>query len=155
MQEGLVVKSCCAPFRLVNVRNCLMIVRDHHEWVLQIDVLSIAACVKIKVNYVLGANPRGMSYMTGFGSYYPKQVHHRGASMDSIHVHPAKIGCGVGFNDWYARVSSNPNLITGAVVGGPNSGDGFDDLRSSSAYTEPTTYVNAPLVGLMARMLYA
>ncbi|CAM6084216.1 unnamed protein product [Calypogeia fissa] len=108
-----------------------------------------------QANYILGANPLHMSYMTGFGNNYPLQPHHRGASIVSIHVKPEMVGCGAGFYYWFARDAPNANLLTGAVAGGPDPEDGFVDRRSSSSYTEPTTYVNAPMVGLMARLLFA
>ncbi|CAM6123249.1 unnamed protein product [Calypogeia fissa] len=115
---------------------------------------SILSFANSQVNYVLGNNPKGISYMVGFSGYYPKQAHHRGSSIDSIHVHPAKISCGDGFNNWYPKSSANPNLLTGAIVGGPDLQDGFQDSRTQSAFTEPTTYGNAPMVFLLARMLY-
>lgn len=109
----------------------------------------------LQANYVLGANPLHRSYMTGFGTDFPLQSHHRGASIVSIHVRPETVGCSAGFNDWYAKDAPNPNVLTGAIAGGPDPTDGFVDKRSSSSYTEPTTYVNAPMVALMARLLYA
>ncbi|KAM3281999.1 hypothetical protein P3S67_027646 [Capsicum chacoense] len=37
--------------------------------------------IKSQVDYILGENPRKMSYMVGFGTNYPQQIHHRGASI--------------------------------------------------------------------------
>ncbi|KAL4559153.1 hypothetical protein LXL04_031287 [Taraxacum kok-saghyz] len=36
---------------------------------------------KRQVSYIFGDNPLGMSYVVGYGNNYPKQVHHRGASI--------------------------------------------------------------------------
>ncbi|KAL2329368.1 hypothetical protein Fmac_022795 [Flemingia macrophylla] len=44
----------------------------------------------------------------------------------------------------------NPNLVLGAVVGGPDIKDSYTDSRADFAHSEPTTYINAPLVGLFA-----
>lgn len=81
--------------------------------------------------------------MVGFGSRYPTQVHHRGASIISVHENAAHIGCGEGFVNYFDRNSANPNVLTGAIVGGPNINDEFHDSRRESSYTEPTTYVNS------------
>ncbi|BBN18604.1 endoglucanase [Marchantia polymorpha subsp. ruderalis] len=116
------------------------------------DIVSFADS---QANYVLGYNPANISLMVGFGSNYPQQAHHRGASITSIHIMPQVVGCSAGFNKWYSRNAPNPNVLTGAIVGGPNTVDHFDDKRSDSSCTEPTTYVNAPFVGMMARMAYS
>jgi len=105
------------------------------------------------VDYVLGDNPMKMSYMVGFGSKYPTQLHHRGASIPSIQVHPAKVGCNEGYANWYPSSKSNPNIHEGAIVGGPDSSDQFSDLRSAYSHLEPTTYMNAAFVGSVAALV--
>ena len=94
-----------------------------------------------------------MSYMVGFGSKYPTQLHHRGASIPSIHVLPAEVGCNDGSSTWYSSSKPNPNIHEGAIVGGPNSNDQFNDLRSDYSHLEPTTYMNAAFVGSVAALL--
>ncbi|CAN1254374.1 Endoglucanase 6 [Linum perenne] len=81
---------------------------------------------KSQVDYILGDNPRATSYMVGYGNNYPQQVHHRKAS--------------------------DPNLLTGAIVGGPDAYDNFADQRDNYEQTEPATYNNAPLLGILARL---
>ena len=44
----------------------------------------------------------------------------------------------------------NPNLIVGAVVGGPDANDTFIDKRWNYKQTEARTYNTAPLVGVFA-----
>ena len=39
---------------------------------------------KRQVDYILGSNPMGLSYMVGYGNYYPQRIHHRGSSLPSI-----------------------------------------------------------------------
>lgn len=103
-----------------------------------------------KVDYILGDNPLRMSYMVGYGQRYPRRIHHRGSSLPSVRAHPAHIGCKAGTN-YYLTSSPNPNLLTGAVVGGPsNISDSFPDARPVFQQSEPTTYINAPLLGLLA-----
>ncbi len=106
----------------------------------------------LQVDYILGNNNRGQSYLVGFGSNYPDQVHHRGASIVSIKVDSQFVSCLGGYADWYNRASANPNLITGALVGGPDENDDFVDERNAYEMTEPTTYNTAPLVGVLARL---
>jgi hypothetical protein len=108
--------------------------------------------VVLQVDYILGKNNRGQSYLVGFGSNYPDQVHHRGASIVSIKVNSQFVSCLGGYADWYHRANANPNLITGALVGGPDENDDFVDERNAYEMTEPTTYNTAPLVGVLARL---
>ncbi|XP_073301882.1 endoglucanase 20-like [Primulina huaijiensis] len=108
---------------------------------------------KSQVDYILGNNPKKMSYMVGFGNKSPTQLHHRGASIPSIHTHPAKVSCNEGYSDWYSSSKPNPNTHIGAIVGGPNSNDEFTDSRSDYSHLEPTTYMNAAFVGSVAALV--
>ncbi|KAH9746260.1 Endoglucanase 8 [Citrus sinensis] len=104
---------------------------------------------KHQVDYILGDNPVGMSYMVGYGARYPQRIHHRGSSLPSVQAHPAHIGCKAG-GQYFLSPNPNPNVHVGAVVGGPNVTDAFPDSRPYFQESEPTTYINAPLVGLLA-----
>ncbi|KAF6173020.1 hypothetical protein GIB67_006396 [Kingdonia uniflora] len=107
---------------------------------------------KSQVDYILGDNPRATSYMVGYGSNYPKQVHHRASSIVSIKEDSAFVSCRGGYATWYGRKASDPNLLTGAIVGGPDAYDNFADERDNFEQTEPATYNNAPLLGILARL---
>ncbi|CBI34476.3 hypothetical protein VitviT2T_001794 [Vitis vinifera] len=107
---------------------------------------------KSQVDYILGDNPRATSYMVGYGNNYPRQVHHRGSSIVSIKVNPSFVSCRGGYATWFSRKGSDPNLLTGAIVGGPDAYDNFADERDNYEQTEPATYNNAPLIGLLARL---
>ncbi|XP_073303148.1 endoglucanase 6-like [Primulina huaijiensis] len=113
------------------------------------ELLSFA---KSQVDYILGDNPRATSYMVGYGNNYPRQVHHRGSSIVSFKVNPSFVSCRGGYATWYNRKGSDPNLLTGALVGGPDAYDNFADERDNYEQTEPATYNNAPLMGLLARL---
>ncbi|KAL8142068.1 hypothetical protein V2J09_015100 [Rumex salicifolius] len=104
---------------------------------------------KRQVDYILGDNPLRMSYMVGYGPHYPQRIHHRGSSVPSIKAHPAHIGCKAG-SRYFLSPDPNPNVLVGAVVGGPNVTDAFPDSRPFFQESEPTTYINAPLVGILA-----
>lgn len=102
-----------------------------------------------QVDYILGDNPAKMSYMVGFGPKFPQHIHHRGSSVPSIRDHPDRIPCNAGFQYLYSS-SPNPNILVGAIVGGPDSKDNYADDRNNYQQSEPATYINAPLVGALA-----
>ncbi|WOK91415.1 endoglucanase 18-like [Canna indica] len=113
----------------------------------------ISSFAKSQVDYILGKNPLGFSYMVGYGDKYPKRIHHRGASVPSVKKLPRKVTCKEGYTSWFSTADPNPNSHVGAIVGGPNSNDWFDDVRSDSVHSEPTTYINAAFVGAAAALL--
>ncbi|OAY23863.1 endoglucanase 9 [Manihot esculenta] len=111
---------------------------------------SLLYVAKRQVDYILGVNPIQMSYMVGFGPHFPKRIHHRGSSLPSKASHPQAIGCDGGFQPFYYSPNPNPNILVGAIVGGPNESDGFPDDRSDYSHSEPATYINAAIVGPLA-----
>ncbi|PIA47779.1 hypothetical protein AQUCO_01400403v1, partial [Aquilegia coerulea] len=94
-----------------------------------------------QVNYILGQNPKKMSYLVGFNDNYPKQVHHRAAS---IPWDNQQHSCVEG-NKWLSSKDPNPNLLIGAMVAGPDQDDNFIDSRDNPIFTEPTISGNAGL----------
>jgi|GEM_PF-1741584 len=84
-----------------------------------------------QVDYVLGDNPAGFSYVVGFGDNYAKRTHHRGSA-------------GSAPLDGSSR--ENDNLLYGAVVGGPGEVDDFshNDRRDDWITNEVGTGYNAP-----------
>ncbi|CAN1180515.1 Endoglucanase 8 [Linum perenne] len=101
-----------------------------------------------QVDYLLGTNPLNLSYMVGYGSKYPQKIHHRASSLPSIRTRGRKIGC-QGGTQYFGSSAPNPNRLVGAVVGGPDVHDRYEDLRGDFVHSEPTTYINAPLVGVL------
>ncbi|KAL9259745.1 Endoglucanase 24-like protein [Drosera capensis] len=102
-----------------------------------------------QVNYILGDNPLGLSYMVGYGLKFPQRIHHRGSSLPSIRVHPEFIACKEG-STYFNSPGPNPNVLVGAIVGGPGQDDVYGDDRADFRKSEPTTYINAPFVGALA-----
>ncbi|XP_071722679.1 endoglucanase 10-like [Rutidosis leptorrhynchoides] len=98
-----------------------------------------------QVNYILGENPMKMSYMVGFGHKYPTHVHHRGAS---IPRNGKDYTCTEGIH-WKNSNESNPNILTGAMVGGPDQHDKFLDEREKPSFTQPSIASNAALVAAL------
>uniref|UniRef100_H2YH72 cellulase n=1 Tax=Ciona savignyi TaxID=51511 RepID=H2YH72_CIOSA len=74
-----------------------------------------------QINYLLGDNRKGQSFVVGFGDQPPTQPLHKGSSCP---LPPAE--CGREFREVN---SPNPNVLYGALVGGPNEMDDFSDLR--------------------------
>eukprot|EP00897_Mesotaenium_endlicherianum_P004775 jgi/Mesen1/4325/ME000022S03613 len=102
-----------------------------------------------QADYILGDNPRKMSYMVGYSSAYPTHVHHRGASTPASGT---KYNCVTGWQ-WLNAAGPNPNRLTGALVGGPSDKDVFTDARDNFQQNEVSTYLNAPWIGLVASLI--
>ncbi|MBA0584986.1 hypothetical protein Gorai_015779, partial [Gossypium raimondii] len=117
----------------------------------EFDASTILNFAKQQMDYILGANPLGRSYMVGFGNNPPTQAHHRGASIPLSEAN-VDINCGMSFARWFNKNSPNPNELTGAILGGPDKQDKFSDLRWTSIYTEPCTYVNSLAVAGLAKL---
>ncbi|PAN12278.1 hypothetical protein PAHAL_2G255000 [Panicum hallii] len=112
----------------------------------------LLALARSQADYILGRNPLRLSYMVGYGRRYPVRVHHRGASIVAHKANSRFIGCMQGFDDWFGRGRANPNVLAGAIVGGPNCRDEFRDDRGNYMQTEACTYNTAPMVGVFARL---
>ncbi|GAU26688.1 hypothetical protein TSUD_314650 [Trifolium subterraneum] len=104
-----------------------------------------------QMDYILGKNPEGRSYMVGFGKNPPTQAHHRGASVPKLAPNE-EIDCPTSFAKWLQRDAPNPHELTGAIMGGPDINDHFDDKRTDSPKTEPCTYVNSLAAGALAKL---
>ena len=70
------------------------------------------------VNYILGYNPLGMSYMIVYSACYPLRIHHKVNSLLSVLTQPAHIGCKVG-SKHFLSPNANRNQLVRAVVGRP------------------------------------
>ncbi|KAE8708289.1 hypothetical protein F3Y22_tig00110348pilonHSYRG00355 [Hibiscus syriacus] len=62
-------------------------------WVLQLSWCRRDDVGRIRVDYLLGDNPRATCYMVGYGNNYPRRVHQRGSSIVSIKVNPKFVSC--------------------------------------------------------------
>ncbi|KAL2497535.1 Endoglucanase 3 [Abeliophyllum distichum] len=111
---------------------------------------TLRSLAKRQVDYILGENPLKTSYMVGYGTNFPRRIHHRGSSLPSQTIHPQAFGCEGGFQPFFYTANPNPNLLVGAIVGGPNQNDFFPDDRTDYSHSEPATYINAAIVGPLA-----
>jgi endoglucanase len=90
------------------------------------------------IDYILGDNPRGSSYVVGYGTNAPQQPHHRGAS-------------GVGW-EGFRNGLPNAHTLYGALVGGPDRPNDFSyaDVRSDYIRNEVAIDYNAGFSGALA-----
>ena len=104
---------------------------------------------KTQIDYILGNNPRGSSYMVGFGNTYSRNVHHRSAQLNN---NPAYTGT----NGWslFNNNVPNQNILYGALVGGPGSVNDFDYQDTVTDYrrNEVALDYNAGFTGVLARL---
>ncbi|UII27898.1 glycoside hydrolase family 9 protein [Fulvivirga maritima] len=93
-----------------------------------------------QMEYALGDNPRSSSYVCGFGNNFPENPHHRTAH-----------GC------WSNNQNGPPEFtrhtLYGALVGGPNSDDSYEDERSNYVNNEVACDYNAGFSGVLAKFI--
>lgn len=92
-----------------------------------------------QIDYALGDNPLGSSYVVGFGENPPENPHHRTAH-----------GC------WSNNLTGPPettrHTLYGALVGGPNSDDSYEDDRGNYVNNEVACDYNAGFSGALAAL---
>ncbi|XP_077995024.1 uncharacterized protein LOC144448620 [Glandiceps talaboti] len=88
---------------------------------------------KSQLHYILGDT--GRSFVCGFGKNPPTHPHHRSSSCPDP---PAKCA-------WNVFSNSEPNaqVLNGALVGGPDENDAYEDIRSDYFKNEVTIDYNA------------
>ena len=96
---------------------------------------------KRQMDYLLGANPLGYCFVTGFGTVSPKQPHHR-PSQVANEAMPGMLvgGAANSLSDSYAK----------AVLYGRPAGMCYVDNVQSYSTNEVTIYWNSPLLYLLA-----
>lgn len=96
----------------------------------------------LQIRYMLGDS--GRSYVVGYGKNYPKRVHHRGATCPDS---PSTCGWEI-----YNSKVGNRHVLHGALVGGPDIYDNFEDNRSNVKQSEVAIDFNAGFTGALARL---
>jgi hypothetical protein len=94
----------------------------------------------------LSHHPRGRSYVVGYGVNPPLRAHHRAASC------PTSGPCGW---DNYNSPAPNPNILRGALVGGPPQPDdaSYEDIRTNYQTNEVAIDYNAGFTGALAGLI--
>ena len=91
-----------------------------------------------QIDYILGQNPAQRSYMIGYGENYPQNPHHRtahGSWLNSV-----------------KKPQQTRNLLMGALVGGPDESENWEDDRNDWVRNEVGVTYNAGLTGALAKM---
>ncbi|KAL3861581.1 hypothetical protein ACJMK2_007607 [Sinanodonta woodiana] len=96
-----------------------------------------------QINYLLGDNNYGISYEIGFGSKYPQHPHHRGSACRTTTTQCS-----------FAEPGPNPNVLNGALVGGPDAHDHYEDRRDDYVKNEVACDYNAGFQGALAGLLH-
>lgn len=91
-----------------------------------------------QIEYALGANPAGRSYVCGFGVNPPFNPHHRNSHASVT-------------ND-ISSPASNRHVLFGALVGGPDANDAYADVRTDYVKNEVAMDYNAGFTGAVARL---
>nr|CAB3263035.1 uncharacterized protein LOC100186903 [Phallusia mammillata] len=105
---------------------------------------------KKQINYLLGDNEIGKSYVIGHTSASPKRPHHRSSSCPAWSSLPAP-GCS--WND-YNMAGNNPHILYGALVGGPNKNGQYTDDRKDYISNEVAVDYNAGFQSTVAALQY-
>lgn len=103
---------------------------------------TILAFAEKQIDYVMGNNPLGLSYVIGFGAKQAKQPHHRAAN-GWTYADPGGIN------------QPAKHELTGALIGGPDANDQFNDQTNNYQQTEVALDYNACLVAAMTGFLKA
>ena len=103
--------------------------------------------IKSQVNYMLGENKVSTSCMVGFGDKFPKYVHRRASSCPL----PPK-SCGW---EYFSTTEPNPNILTGALVGGPALDGSYFDKRDNYVQNEVALDYSYGLTGVLAAIVEA
>ncbi len=111
---------------------------SRYNCALQMDALTAAGddkdseyakAAKYQMDYILGNNSYGYSFVVGYGSKWPTHIHHRAAA----HLSEGQ------------SLASNPEskfTPYGTMVGGPDN-NGYEDHADKYQYTEPALDYNA------------
>ncbi|KAF2358942.1 Glycoside hydrolase family 9, partial [Trinorchestia longiramus] len=97
-----------------------------------------------QINYVLGSS--GRSYVVGYGENHPQRPHHRGSSCPDL---PEVCDSGWALN----QQGPSPQVLYGAMVGGPDQSDGYTDDRNDYVHNEVAVGYNVAFTGALAALI--
>lgn len=95
---------------------------------------------KAQMEYILGNNPMGYSYVVGYGNSYASQPHHRSSHCSATQS----------MEDPVQQV----HTLWGALVGGPDLEDFHNDITKDYIYNEVTDDYNAGICGDLAGLYH-
>lgn len=103
------------------------------------DTAAYEEFYKTQIDYALGDNPLGQSYVVGYGEKSPKNPHHRTAHAS--------------WNNSVYDPVENRHILYGALVGGPNQDGTYEDDRNNYINNEVACDYNAGFTGLLCKMV--
>lgn len=139
---GLVWRAQWAPIRYATTTAALALAYADSIYATNAPLANTYHAFAVaQVHYALGSS--GRSFVVGFGSNPPTHEHHRGASCPD---RPQACGW-----DQYNSGGANPQVLLGALVGGPAQDDSYNDVRSNYVQNEVACDYNAGFTGALAR----
>ncbi|MCL5047638.1 MAG: glycoside hydrolase family 9 protein, partial [Firmicutes bacterium] len=106
-----------------------------------------------QMNYLMGDNPLDQSYIVGFSSttpYVGKLV--GGTAIADAYPHEG--GAQSSFSNSQSNPLNDPHILWGALGGGPEADDAFQDVTTNFVDNEVTDDYNSSLVGALAGLWY-
>ncbi|MGD8401191.1 MAG: glycoside hydrolase family 9 protein [Bacillota bacterium] len=110
---------------------CALVYQKDHP-----DRTDIADWARGQMEYIMGNNPMGYSYIVGYGSAYAQHPHHRAAHGST--------------NNNMNEPAEHRHILWGALVGGPDGEDFHNDVTTDFVYNEVAIDYNAAFVGALA-----
>ncbi|HEY8464445.1 MAG TPA: glycoside hydrolase family 9 protein [Bacillota bacterium] len=110
---------------------CTLVYQKYHP-----DRTDLTDWARGQMEYIMGNNPMGYSYIVGYGKAWAQHPHHRaahGSTNNNMNV-PAE----------------HKHTLWGALVGGPDGDDIHKDLTTDYVYNEVAIDYNAAFVGALA-----
>jgi endoglucanase len=130
---------------LRHVGNALFLMKAYAAKTGNADLIRKIDCfAHDQMDYIFGGKT-GRSYVVGYGPNPPQQPHHRAASCPAL-------GTPCGW-DYFNSRAPNPHTLYGALVGGPNANDQYDDSRNNFVQNEVATDYNGGFTGALAGLV--
>ncbi|XP_077990956.1 endoglucanase F-like [Glandiceps talaboti] len=128
--KGLVYRNEWGPLRYAANNAFLAVLASDYE----INRETYLNFAMKQIHYILGDS--GRSFVCGFGINPPHRPHHR-ASSTLISADRRKA------RELFLSPGPNPNILYGAMVGGPDINDNYNDTRGNYVMNEVATDYNA------------
>lgn len=103
------------------------------------DISKYQTFYEEQINFCLGDNPSGQSYVVGYGEKSPQNPHHRTAHAS--------------WKNDLAVPDTNRHILYGALVGGPNEDGSYTDDRGNYINNEVACDYNAGFTALLCKMV--
>ncbi|XP_070571476.1 endoglucanase E-4-like [Ptychodera flava] len=135
---GLVYRNAWGPLRYAAGTTMIALIAAEEG----INTESYIDWAKSQIHYMLGDT--GRSYVVGFGNNPPENPHHRASSCNSTLTGSRAL----------KSPDANPNILIGALVGGPSSDDSYTDNRRDYISNEVACDYNAAFQSSVAGLLH-